>query len=219
MLKRWHAGCRDALQLFRAIQRQGYTGRYPPVARYAQRVRQAPGLRPREQRPGQTLPLVAAGPPPLLPTRGATRVVLKLPRKRPDADLHLVAPLTAQPSTLAMAITLAQDFAEIGRERQPDRCDRWLERATARTGAPLRRFAKGLWADDAAGTAGLTLRWSNGPVEGQRNRVKMLTRSMVGRAKIDRLSRRVLRAASPGGRRRFQGPPRLCHHVVPSSPK
>jgi transposase len=33
ILKRWNAGCRDALQLFRAIQRQGDRGSYPTVAR------------------------------------------------------------------------------------------------------------------------------------------------------------------------------------------
>ena len=41
ILKRWNAGCRDALQLFRTIQRQGYTGSYPTVARvYATSLRQ-----------------------------------------------------------------------------------------------------------------------------------------------------------------------------------
>jgi transposase len=40
----------------------------------------------------------------------------------------------------------------------------------------------------------LTVR-SNGPVEGQINRLKRLKRSMVGRAKIDLLSRRFLLAA------------------------
>ena len=39
------------------------------------------------------------------------------------------------------------------------------------------------------------LPWSTGPVEGQINRLKMLKRSMFGRAKLDLLSRRLLRAA------------------------
>jgi transposase len=43
--------------------------------------------------------------------------------------------------------------------------------------------------------AGLTLPWSNGPVEGQINRLKMLKRQMFGRANIDLLRRRFLRAA------------------------
>jgi transposase len=60
---------------------------------------------------------------------------------------------------------------------------------------PLRRFATGLRADYDAVKAGLTLRWSNGPVEGQINRLKMLKRSIFGRAKIDLLSRRFLLVA------------------------
>jgi transposase len=194
LLKRWNAGCRDALQLFRAIQRQGYTGSYPTVARYAQRLRQAQGLRPREQRPGQPLPLVAEGQHTPLTTRRAMRVVLKQPWKRTDADTQLLAHLTAQPRTLAVAITLAQDFAAIVREHQPDRFDNWLDHATASGVAPLRRFATGLRADYEAVKAGITLSWSNGPVEGHMNRFKMLKRSMFGRATIDLLSRRFLLA-------------------------
>jgi hypothetical protein len=40
--------------------------------------------------------------------------------------------------------------------------------------------------------AGLTLPWSNGPVEGQVNRLKLIKRSMYGRAKFDLLKLRVL---------------------------
>ena len=115
--------------------------------------------------------------------------------KRTAADTQLMGDLTAQHSELAVAIALAQDFAAIVRERQPDRFDSWLDRATASGVAPLRRFATGLRGDYEAVKAGLTLRWSNGPVEGQINRLKMLKRSMFGRAKIDLLSRRFLLAA------------------------
>ncbi len=43
--------------------------------------------------------------------------------------------------------------------------------------------------------AGLRLPWSTGPVEGYINRLKMLKRSLFGRAKLDLLSRRFLLAA------------------------
>jgi transposase len=122
-------------------------------------------------------------------------VVLKQPRKRTDADTQLLAHLAAQHHALAVAITLAQDFAALVRERQSDRFDSWLDRAMASGVAPLRRFATGLRADYDVVKAGLTLWWSNGPVEGQINRLKMLKRSMFGRAKIDLLSRRFLLAA------------------------
>jgi transposase len=74
LLKRWNAGCREALQLFRDLQRHGYTGSYPTMARYAQRLRQAQGLQPREQRLGQTLPRVVESQHRPLTTRRATRL-------------------------------------------------------------------------------------------------------------------------------------------------
>jgi transposase len=195
LLKRGNAGCREALQLFRDLQRRGYTGSYPTVARYVQRLRQAQGLLPREQHPGHGLPLVMEGRHKPLTTRRATRLVLKRPGQRTDADAQLIAHLQAQHPNVAVAIDLAQDFCTIVRERQVDRFDDWLARAVASSVAPLQRFATGLHADYEAAKAGIRLRWSNGPVEGQINRLKMLKRSMFGRAKLDLLSRRFLPAA------------------------
>lgn len=43
-----------------------------------------------------------------------------------------------------------------------------------------------------AATAGLTLPWNSGSVEGHINRIKMLKRQMYGRASPDLLRRRVL---------------------------
>jgi hypothetical protein len=41
--------------------------------------------------------------------------------------------------------------------------------------------------------------WSNGRVEGQVNRLKLIKRQMYGRAKADLLKARALRAAQDGG--------------------
>jgi transposase len=195
LLKRWNAGCREALQLFRDLQGRGYTGSYPTVARYVQRLRQAQGLRPREQHPGHGLPLVIEGQHTPLTTRRMTRLVLKRSEQRTDVDAQLIAQLQVQHPDVAVAIDLAQDFCTIVRERQGDRFDHWLARAVASSVAPLQRFATGLHADYEAVKAGIRLRWSNGPVEGQINRLKMLKRSMFGRAKLDLLRRRFLFAA------------------------
>jgi transposase len=43
--------------------------------------------------------------------------------------------------------------------------------------------------------AGLTLRWSNGQTERQVTRLKQVKRQAYGRAKVDLLRKRVLRAA------------------------
>jgi transposase len=193
--KRWNAGCREALLLFRAIHRHGYTGGDPMVARYAQRLRQAQGMPPREPRSGHTLPLVMEVQPRPLTTRRATRIVLKRPQLCTNADAQLITQLQAQHRELAVAIALAQEFCAIVRERQATRFDDWLTRAVASGVAPLRRFATGLQADYEAVKAGLMLPWSTGPVEGHIKRLKMLKRSMFGRAKLDLLSQRFLLAA------------------------
>jgi transposase len=56
--------------------------------------------------------------------------------------------------------------------------------------AALARFAEGLQEDRAAITAGRTLPWSNGPVEGQVNRLKLLKREGYGRAGVRLLRQR-----------------------------
>ena len=68
-------------------------------------------------------------------------------------------------------------------------------RRVAASGDPaLRSFVTGLRRDQDAVTAGLTLNWSSGAVEGHVNRIKMLKRQMYGRANPDLLRRRVLLA-------------------------
>ncbi len=50
----------------------------------------------------------------------------------------------------------------------------------------------GVHKDKDAVLAGLTLPWSTGPVEGHVNRLKLIKRSMYGRAEFDLLKLRVL---------------------------
>ena len=67
--------------------------------------------------------------------------------------------------------------------------------AAIATGEPaLRSFVTGLRADQDAVTAGLSLPWSSGVVEGHVNRIKMLKRQMYGCANPDLLRRRILLA-------------------------
>jgi Transposase len=53
-------------------------------------------------------------------------------------------------------------------------------------------FVTGVQKDKDAILAGLTLPWSNGPLEGHVNRLKLIKRSMYGRAELDLLKHRVL---------------------------
>jgi len=55
-------------------------------------------------------------------------------------------------------------------------------------------LANGILSDRSAVEAGLTLEWSNGPVEGHVQRIKLIKRQGYGRAKLDLLRSRVLAA-------------------------
>lgn len=62
-------------------------------------------------------------------------------------------------------------------------------------GTMLSRFAAGLRRDFNAINAALELPWTTSPVEGQISRIKMLKRTMYGRAGFRLLRARVLHAA------------------------
>jgi len=131
--------------------------------------------------------------PPLTPRR-ATWLVLRRPAQRTEAEAQQLAQLHAQSAEVAEASDLAQDLVQLVRQRQPAQLDPWLQRAAASTLEALQRFAHGLREDYAAVKAGVTLPWSTGPVEGHINRLKMLKRQMFGRAHLDLLGHRFLRA-------------------------
>ena len=67
--------------------------------------------------------------------------------------------------------------------------------AGRREGTALDAFARGITRDRDAVLAALVEPWSTGPVEGQINRLKLLKRTMYGRASYDLLRRRVLAVA------------------------
>nr|WP_263499467.1 transposase [Sphingobium sp. 3R8] len=57
---------------------------------------------------------------------------------------------------------------------------------------PLASLARGLKRDIGAVQAALTLPWSTGPVEGKINKLKLIKRSMYGRAGLELLRARVM---------------------------
>jgi transposase len=136
---------------------------------------------------GGPKPKVAEPKTPQLTARSATWVIMRREEKRDDEDQDLIRQLHERDAELAEAIDLSEGFAELVRHRQPEGLDGWLERAATSGLTAFQRFASGLRDDYAAVKAGLSLRWSNGPVEGQINRLKMIKRRMFGRANIDLL--------------------------------
>ncbi|MGW0056556.1 transposase [Nocardia nova] len=83
-------------------------------------------------------------------------------------------------------------FAEIMIQRCGRDPERWMAAVDADDQPALHSFVRELRRVQDTVTAGLTMQWSSGTVEGHVNRVKMLKRQMFGRAKTDLLRKRIL---------------------------
>ena len=94
-----------------------------------------------------------------------------------------------------------QHGAATGARVHPDRAhddsglEPWLQEAETSAIAEVEEFAFGIRRDEVAVQAALVHAWSQGQVEGQINRLKLVKRGMFGRAGFDLLRQRYLLAA------------------------
>ena len=91
-----------------------------------------------------------------------------------------------------LANKLALRFRKMVVHRKADRLKQWIEDAIESGENVLKNFAIGLKQDYDAIYHACSLEWSNGQVEGQINRLKMLKRQMYGRASHELLKKRFL---------------------------
>ncbi|HEU5374761.1 MAG TPA: transposase [Ktedonobacteraceae bacterium] len=80
------------------------------------------------------------------------------------------------------------------RTRTGERLDAWLESVRASQIRELQGFVLSIERDKAAVVAGLTRPESNGLVEGQVNKLKLMKRMGYGRASLSLLRQRLLHA-------------------------
>ena len=131
--------------------------------------------------------------PPEFTARQVCQWVLRRPDRLDDGDREHLRTICERCSILATVTQLVQRFATLLRERRGlGQLVAWIEAVEGADIPELRSFVSGLRKDWAAVTAGFTLPWSSGGVEGHVNRIKMLKRQMYGRANLDLLRRRVL---------------------------
>lgn len=196
VIQRWREGCTDSMQLWRELRAQGDAYSSCTVSRFVTRLRRASeaGWAPETQTSPYTRPQG--------PSARAVSFTWVCPeaKRAPNAQRYLDQLCQGDPAS-AQAYTLSQAFLTLVRERRGDALEAWMTEAAASGIEALARFAQGLREDLTAITAGLTLSWSNGPVEGHVNRLKLLKRQGDGRAGCARLRHRVLLPAveSPGG--------------------
>jgi transposase len=219
LLARWNAGHWTGTQLWQEIQQQGYRGKRTTVLRYIGRLRQAAGVAPRTRTPQLIAPVTDPSVSSLTP-RQATWLVFRHPEKNTDSDASLLSRFGQLAPAVAEAIALGQAFVQMLRSRCSEPLDDWLMRAAQSALRPFQRLAKSFRHDLTAITAGLTLPWSTGPVEGHINRLKMVKRQMFGRAKLDLLASRFLALPQPLHQKEIPGEEAkpLTQHSVMKQP-
>jgi transposase len=180
---RWAEGCRNAALLWRELVELGFRGRPGIVRKWAEDRRKAePRAHTKSISMTDQLPS----------TRQLARLLMTDGDVLPKADRGLVAHLLDAVPPVAAAITVAKQLNALLRRKTSESLTQILDVAIA---TPLKDFAAGLRRDITAIQAALDLPWTTSPVEGQINRLKMLKRTMYGRAGFKLLRARVLHAA------------------------
>ncbi|MCE7003287.1 helix-turn-helix domain-containing protein [Kibdelosporangium philippinense] len=178
--QRWNEGCTNATALFAEITVRGYRGGQTLVRQYLSQFR-----------------TTSCAPQPPRKPPSVRRVVGWIMTDPPTMDgtaqQKLDAVLAAS-SHLAALANHVRSFAAMMCDRRGHELEAWMTAVDADDQPALHSFVRGLRRDLDAVTAGLTLPWNSGIVEGHVNRLKMLKRQMFGRAKPDLLRKRVLLA-------------------------
>lgn len=179
------------VQLHQELRERGYQGSYEAMRHILVRVF------PKEQK-WQRIPSGKDEQPHLaLSSREAMWLFLRRPEKLTAKERQSLEQLCQSHEEVALAYRLVQQFAQMLRTRSGGQLDAWLDAVLATSLADLHSFAKGIKSDIEAVEAGLILPWSNGMVEGQVNRLKLIKRQMYGRANFDLLRLRVLHQEAP----------------------
>lgn len=189
LVAQWQAGRRNAMQLWREIVAQGYPGSYRNVSRLTGYLRRHGNF------DESAIPLPTG----LTPAQAAG-ILLTRPEKRATAEQATLQQMRALHPELTTVVELWESFAALVRDRdEPDaagQLERWLAEAAGSGVAELKAFATKLRQDLAAVIAALTLPYSQGQTEGRITQLKLIKRSMYGRAKFDLLRQRILYASS-----------------------
>lgn len=164
-------------RLFLEIRERGYLGSRQVVRRHLTALRS-----------GTAQPVRADIPSPRKITSWIMRPreTLTASQQRRLLEVRLACP------DITRACDLARAFADLVRNRRGHLLNDWIRQAEQDAPQPISGFAGFLRRDLDAVTAGLTLTWSSGVVEGHVNRVKTLKRAMYGRASFTLLRTRIL---------------------------
>ena len=181
--KRWEEGCHNLKELLSELQGRGFTGSYASLYRAVHGRLGVGNLKTSK---------VPASKPIVYSPRQAAWVGLRLENNLREQQKAFRQALCEVSEVASRACRLAQSFREMIEDRQSEKLDEWLQQAEGSQIVEFERFAVSLRTDYAAVKAALIYSWSNGQVEGQVNRLKLIKRQMYGRANFGLLRKRVL---------------------------
>jgi transposase len=159
--------------LLAEIRELGYTGSANLLVRYLNQGRA------HDQR---------AAPPP----RHLVGWIMSRPAELPEHDRSHLDELLAGCAPLAVLVKHVRAFADLLTARRGADLEEWMTAVEASDLPALHAFVRGLRKDLDAVVAGLSLPYSNGPIEGTNTKFKLLKRQMYGRASFALLRQRIL---------------------------
>ncbi|WP_443072582.1 ISL3 family transposase [Streptomyces sp. RPT161] len=183
--QRWREGCTNAWKLWEEIKEQSYPRGYASVRDYVSRT-----LHGKPQPVGPRPPSA----------RAVTRWILTHPDALPEGDrLQLKATLANCPELTALAEHV-RSFAHMLTHLQGNQLPEWIKAVSATTELPsIHHFAQHLLRDLDAVTAGLTLHWNSGVVEGHVKRIILWNQNCQACCVLPWRTPRIGRRVVPAG--------------------
>jgi len=178
--RRWREGCRNAAQLTRELREHGYQGTRRTVTRYVRHWRTDDEDQPVD---------ITAIRPPIAILDQPNKLAWNLLKDEPDPTTQQ---LLDHVSDAEHHANLARAGINAIRHHDIDAWNAWCRVILQQPNNPLKRFVTGLKTDYPAVINALTHPYSNGPTEGNVNRLKLIKRTMYGRASFQLLRNKVL---------------------------
>ena len=173
----------NSLQLYREVCARGYDGCCSVITNYVTQLRQLAGTVAGTGVHQSTQPKPLNG---NIPAPSQIRWWFLLPMERLTTKQQAQLTRMCQgEAEFSVTYQLVQAFIALLHQQTDTGLTQWLAQAQKSSIAELVSFANGILRDEAAVRAGLSLTWSQGQVEGAVNRLKLIKRSMYGRAKFD----------------------------------
>lgn len=193
LTERWKQGETNARRLFEELQTRGYRGCETTVRNFVARLRKdlsGMAYPPRKTQEGR-IRIPASSP------REIRWLLTRREEELEPEELSDRARLLERSQEAKLLYQLVQDFLQMVRSHQADRLEPWMQAARDSDIKEMISFVNGIERDYTAVRAGLSLIWSQGPVEGTVNKSKTHKRLMYGRAGFKLLRQKMLHQKVP----------------------